>query len=65
MAQTFVKSPPKSDSEYSSERDAIYVYVRDNNGKWLCAIDNCYGIDHLTKPVKRVRQNRASADDNK
>lgn len=47
MAQTIIKSPGKLDSEYSAERDAIYVYVRDKNGNWLCAIDNSYGFDVL------------------
>ena len=49
MAQTFIKSPKKLDSEYPAERDAIYVYVRDDDGKWLCAIDNSYGFDLLQK----------------
>lgn len=47
LARTFVKSPEKLDSEYSTERDAIYVYVKDDNGKWLCAIDNSYGVELL------------------
>ena len=49
LAQTFIKSPGKLDSEYSAERDAIYVYVKDSNDKWLCAIDNSYGFDVLRK----------------
>ena len=49
LAKTFVKSPEKLDSEYSTERDAIYVYVKDDNGKWLCAIDNSYGFELLQK----------------
>jgi len=49
LAKTFVKSPGKLDSEYSTERDAIYVYVKDDNGKWLCAIDNSYGVELLQK----------------
>lgn len=51
LAKTFVNSPKKPDSEYPSERDAIYVYVRDENGKWLCAIDNSYGVDLLQKNI--------------
>ena len=47
LAKTFVKSPEKLDSEYSTERDAIYVYVKDDKGKWLCAIDNSYGVELL------------------
>ena len=49
LAKTFVKSPEKLDSEYSTERDAIYVYVKGDNGKWLCAIDNSYGVELLHK----------------
>ena len=49
LAQTFINSPKKLDSEYPAERNATYVYVRDDNGKWLCAIDNSYGIDLLQK----------------
>jgi len=49
MAETFVKSPEKPDSEYPEKRDAIYVYVKDDQGKWLCAIDNSYGIELLQK----------------
>jgi len=51
LAKTFVKSPKKLDSEYSTERDAIYVYVKDDNAKWLCAIDNSYGVELLQKNV--------------
>jgi len=47
LAKTFIKSPKKQDSDYASERDAIYVYQKDANGKWLCAIDNSYGMDLL------------------
>ena len=49
LAKAFIKSPEKLDSEYSTERDAIYVYVKDDNGKWLCAIDNSYGVELLQK----------------
>jgi len=28
-------------------RDTIYIYVKDDNGRWLCAIDNSYGIELL------------------
>ncbi len=47
LAKTFVKSPKKLDSEYPSERDAIYVYRKEENGRWLCAIDNSYGLELL------------------
>jgi len=47
LAKTHVESPQKLDSEYSKERDAIYVYVKGKDGKWLCAIDNSYGVELL------------------
>ncbi len=47
LAKSFIESPKKLDSDYSKERDAIYVYIKDNNGKWLCAIDNSYGFELL------------------
>ncbi len=47
LSRSFVESPDKLDSEFSTERDATYVYVRDQNGKWLCAIDNSYGPELL------------------
>ena len=49
MAQTFINSPKKPDSEYPADREAIYVYVRDDSGKWRCAIDNSYGVELLRK----------------
>lgn len=35
----------KSDSEYSMERRATYVFRRNSAGSWLCSIDNSYGTD--------------------
>ena len=56
IAETFVKSPEKPDSDYPEKRNAIYVYVKDDQGKWLCAIDNSYGIELLQKmPTKPAR----------
>ena len=48
LAKTFIESPGKLDSEYSSERDAIYVYKKDTAGKWRCIIDNSYGVELLS-----------------
>ena len=50
LSRSFVESPDKLDSEYSTERNATYVYVRDENGKWRCAIDNSYGAELLDHP---------------
>jgi len=47
LAKTLIDSPKKTDSEYSRERDAIYVYAKDDDGKWLCTIDNSYGTELL------------------
>ena len=51
LAKTSIESPGKPDSEFPSQRDAIYVYRKDESGKWLCAIDNSYGFELLqSKP---------------
>ena len=50
LSQTFVESPDKPDSEYPEERQATYVYVRDDDGRWRCAIDNSYGVELLKEP---------------
>lgn len=42
ISQTLLDADNKSESEYSMERRATYVY-RKVAGKWLCAIDNSYG----------------------
>jgi uncharacterized protein (TIGR02246 family) len=50
LSKTFVDSPGKLDSEFSTERNATYVYVKDESGKWRCAIDNSYGPELLNEP---------------
>jgi uncharacterized protein (TIGR02246 family) len=45
LSKTYVESPKKLDSEFSTERNAIYVYQKTADGKWLCAIDNSYGVE--------------------
>lgn len=47
LSKTYIESPEKLDSEFSSERNAIYVYKKSADGKWLCAIDNSYGVELL------------------
>lgn len=48
LSQTLLATNRKTDSEYSMERRATYVFRKDNNqGKWLCAIDNSYGTELL------------------
>ena len=47
LSKTYIESPEKLDSEFATERDAIYVYQKNTDGKWLCAIDNSYGVELL------------------
>lgn len=46
LSQTILEAENKSESEYSMDRRATYVY-RKVNGIWLCAIDNSYGTTLL------------------
>ncbi len=46
LSQTVLSAENESDSEFSMDRRATYVY-RLVNGKWLCAIDNSYGTSLL------------------
>jgi uncharacterized protein (TIGR02246 family) len=51
LSKTYVESPEKVDSEFFTERDAIYVYQKTADGKWLCTIDNSYGVELLRTNV--------------
>ena len=42
LSQTLLDAENKSESAYSMERRATYVY-RKIGDKWLCAVDNSYG----------------------
>lgn len=42
LSQTLLDADNKTESTYSMERRATYVY-RKVSEKWLCAIDNSYG----------------------
>lgn len=46
LSQTLLAADKKTDSEFSMDRRATYVY-RKIDGKWLCAIDNSYGTSLL------------------
>lgn len=48
LSKTYIESPDKPDSEFSTERKAIYVYKRTTDGKRLCAIDNSYGVELIS-----------------
>lgn len=39
----------KNESEYSMDRRATYVFKKNSQGEWLCAIDNSYGTDIINK----------------
>ena len=45
ISQTLLEADNKKDSEYSMERKATYVFKKNAQGEWLCAIDNSYGTD--------------------
>jgi uncharacterized protein (TIGR02246 family) len=44
LSHTFLEAD-KEDPEYSMDRRATYVFKKNSQGKWLCAIDNSYGTD--------------------
>src|SRR3954453_1644262 len=48
ISQTLLDAD-KKDSVYSMDRRATYVFKKDAQGQWLCAIDNSYGTDLLNK----------------
>jgi len=44
ISQTLLTAD-KEDSAYSMDRRATYVFKKNSQGEWLCAIDNSYGTD--------------------
>jgi uncharacterized protein (TIGR02246 family) len=48
ISQTLLDADKKG-SEYSMDRRATYVFKKDLQGEWLCAIDNSYGTDLIDK----------------
>lgn len=44
LSQTLLVAD-KIESEYAMERRATYVFKKNAQGEWLCAIDNSYGTD--------------------
>ncbi|MEH7009435.1 DUF4440 domain-containing protein [Neobacillus niacini] len=48
LSHTLIESD-KEDSEYSMDRKATYVFKKNSQGKWLCAIDNSYGTELVNK----------------
>ena len=48
LSHTFLEAD-KEDSEYSMDRKATYVFKKNPQGEWLCAIDNSYGTELIHK----------------
>ncbi|RXY99832.1 YybH family protein [Fictibacillus sp. S7] len=44
LSQTILASD-KEETTYSMERKATYVFRKNTEGEWLCAIDNSYGTE--------------------
>lgn len=49
LSHTLLEAAKKQDSEYTMDRLATYVYRRNSQGNWLCAIDNSYGTELINK----------------
>ncbi len=47
LAQTLLAADNQAESAFPMERRATYVYRREPDGRWLCAIDNSYGTTLL------------------
>lgn len=47
VARTLLSASQKSDSPFSMERNATYVFKKALNGEWRCVIDNSYGTELL------------------
>jgi uncharacterized protein (TIGR02246 family) len=48
LSQTLLDTD-KIEMEYSTERRATYVFKKNPQGRWLCAIDNSYGTDLINE----------------
>lgn len=44
ISQTLLAAD-KKELEYTMDRKATYVFKKNSQGEWLCAIDNSYGTD--------------------
>ena len=49
LSQTLLEADKKKDSVYSMDRRATYVFKKNSQGKWLCAIDNSYGTELINR----------------
>lgn len=48
ISQTLLDAD-KKENEYSMDRRATYVFKKNSQGEWLCAIDNSYGTELINK----------------
>lgn len=48
ISQTLLDAD-SNDNEYSMDRRATYVFKKNSQGEWLCAIDNSYGTELIDK----------------
>lgn len=48
ISQTLLEAD-KNETEYSMDRRSTYVFKKNSQGEWLCAIDNSYGTDLINK----------------
>lgn len=49
ISQTLLDAD-KEEVEFSMDRRATYVFKKNAQGEWLCAIDNSYGTDLINSP---------------
>jgi uncharacterized protein (TIGR02246 family) len=47
IAKALLSANQKTDSEFTIERIATYVFKKDSKGTWRCIIDNSYGAELL------------------
>ncbi|HWR43387.1 SgcJ/EcaC family oxidoreductase [Sporomusa sp.] len=54
ISKTLLTASQKTDTSFSMERNATYVFKKDLDKKWRCVIDNSYGIELLeSKEMER------------
>jgi len=48
IAKSMIRANANTDSPFSEERRATYIFRKYSDGKWRCIIDNSYGTDLLS-----------------
>lgn len=48
LSKTYVHSAEKTTSQHPAEREATYIFRKEQDGCWRCAIDNSYGNQLLS-----------------